>query len=89
MEFTRKGYGRIYVRNESDIQKVKDIINKIDSYECEYLPDDLITTIDNYPILSYIHKFCDLDMNKVIYECWKQNVEIWCLDNGTQEYLNK
>ena len=88
MNFTRKGYGRIYVRKESDIQKVIDIISKIDEYESNFLPKNFITTIDEYPNLEYTHKFCDLDLNKLIYECWQQNIEIWCLDNGFEEYLN-
>lgn len=36
-EFPRKGYGRIFVEKEEDIEKVKDIIRKMDEFEFEYL----------------------------------------------------
>ena len=36
MTFSRKGYGRIFVENESDVQKVEDIIRELDEYEFDY-----------------------------------------------------
>lgn len=42
MTFDYKGYGRIFVEKEKDIQKVKDKIKELDDFEYEYLPDDLI-----------------------------------------------
>ena len=41
--FPRKAYGRIFVEKEEDIDKVKEIIRKMDEFEYEYLTNDLIT----------------------------------------------
>ncbi len=34
--FTRKGFGRIYVENESLIENVKNIIKELDEFEAMY-----------------------------------------------------
>lgn len=75
MQFTRKGYGRIFVEKQEDIQKIKDIIKEIDDYEYGYLPDDLITvfTKENYES-TYVHKFCDLDMWEVLKVAWERGI---------------
>lgn len=36
MTFDYKGYGRIFVEKEEDIQKAKDKIKEIDDFEYEY-----------------------------------------------------
>ena len=46
-EFPRKGYGRIFVEKEEDIDKVKVIIYNMDAFEYGYLPEDLITVFDS------------------------------------------
>lgn len=85
--FTRKGYGRIYVNREEDIQFVKDKIKEMDEFEFEYLPPDLITTFDRYPELEYTGKFDDLDIDKLTALCWQQGVFIFCLDNGHEDWI--
>ena len=85
--FTRKGYGRIYVRKQNEISIVKEEIKKIDEFEFEYLPDYFITTFSNYPYLKYTHKFDDIDINKLTAKCWKKGVFIFCLDNGNDEFI--
>ena len=86
--FTRKGYGRIYVKNESDIQKVKDIMREVDEGEFDgYFPSKLITTFDKYPQLEYTGKFEDMDMHKVSTICFKKGIEILVIDNGMCDYL--
>ena len=42
---THKGYGRIYVDNQEDIQKVKDIIKELDEFEFGYLPTEYLGKI--------------------------------------------
>ena len=88
-KFTHKGYGRIYVRSEEDILKVEAIIKELDEFEYDYLPDKLIATFDNYPYLKYLHKFSDMDMNKLTAECWKRGIYIFVLDNGNQEFIHE
>lgn len=75
MQFTRKGYGRIFVEKQEDIQKIKDIIKEIDDYEYGYLPVDLITvfTKENYES-AYVHKFCDLDIGEVLKVAWERGI---------------
>lgn len=75
MMFDRKGYGRIFVEHEEDIEKVKEIIKSLDEEEFEYLPKDLITTFSPDTFNStYVHKFCDLDMGKVLKEAWAKGI---------------
>lgn len=84
--FTRKGYGRIYVRNSDDVQKVSDIIKEIDSFEWDYLPKDFIAPFLEYPRVVYTHKFCDLDIDKLTALCWSRGALIWCFDAGQIEW---
>jgi len=75
--FMRKGYGRIFVRQEDDIQKLKDLIKELDDYEYSYLPDDLITVFDFENLEStYLHKFCDMNMQMLKIECFRRNIDI-------------
>lgn len=78
---TYKGYGRIYVQTENDIEKVKKIIKDNDEYEFEtYYPHDLITSLKNYPNVVYIGKFELLfDLTE---ECKKMNIPIFIFDSG-------
>lgn len=83
---TRKGYGRIYVDNAENIEKVKDIIKHMDEFEFDYLPKDLIAVHTEFPKVVYTHKFCDLDMDKLTAKCWQNGVKIWVFDAGNNEY---
>ena len=83
---TNKGYGRIYVQNVEDIEKVKDIIKEMDEYEYEYLPRDLITTFRAYPSVVYTHKFNDLDLDALTATCWSRGILIWVFDAHHNEY---
>jgi len=85
--FTRKGYGRIYVYNPDDVQKVSDIIKEVDSFEWDYLPNGFIAPFSEYPSLAYTHKFCDLDIDSLTALCWSRGVIIWCFDNGHDEFV--
>lgn len=91
MTFDRKGYGRIFVEKEEDIQAIKDIIAEIDPYESKYyLPEDLITTFSNDNFDSvYTHKFCDINMVKVLHKAWSRGIKCFCVFgkiNGYEDY---
>lgn len=75
----RKGYGRIYVLHEPEITIVKEVIKNMDSFEYEYLPDDLIAvyTKDETPYTVYTHKFDDLDLNELMIRCWNLGVKVF------------
>lgn len=85
--FTRKGYGRIYVANAEDCLRVEGIMESMDEFEYQYLPQGFIAPFSAYPELVYTGKFDGLDLNKFTAECFRQGIYIWCCDNGTQEYL--
>ena len=82
---THKGYARIYVKDEKDIEKVKSIISEMDDFEYAYLPDDMITVYSEYPKTVYTHKFSDLDMDALTNECWKKGIYIWIYDEGVSD----
>jgi len=87
MSFTRKGYGRIYVENEQDIEKVDKIIKEVDEFEYYYLPSKYIAHFSEYPKVIYTHKFDDIDINYLTALCWHRGIKIFCLDNGHSEYV--
>jgi hypothetical protein len=70
-----KGWGRIYVEKKEDVAKVKRIIKSMDEFEYEYLPEDLIAVFEGKLQVAYTHKFTDIDINKLMFECWKQGIK--------------
>lgn len=91
--FDRGANARIFVKTESDIWKVKEIIRKMDEYEYEYLPDDLIAVYEpkikniggsqKYEIkLAYTHKFDALDLNELAMRCFIAGVPICIWETG-------
>lgn len=92
--FGRKEYGRIFVKNESDIEKVKAIIKSMDEFEYGYLPSDLIgvfnpriihgdggKTFVDVPV-AYTHKFDSLDLNELQVRCWLKGIPVFCVMSG-------
>lgn len=92
----RKGYARIFVEKEEDIPKVKEIIQKMDEYEYEYLPNELIAVFDpnikTFPKenpkdhlwldFKYTHKFDSLNLNELQFRCWAEGIKIFCCIGG-------
>ena len=80
MQFPHKGYGRIFVENEDDIQKLKEIIKEMDKFEYGYLPDDLITVFcDENMKSTYTYKFSDMNMTEVMYRAWSKGIKCFCV----------
>lgn len=93
--FPRKAYGRIFVEKEEDIDKVKEIIRKMDEFEYGYLTNDLITvfspTIRRFPDpdpkdhlwldMAYTHKFDSLNLNELQFRCWAAGIKVFCCMN--------
>lgn len=80
MTFPHKGYGRIFVENESDILMIKEIIREMDEFEFGYLPADLIAVFSEENMHSvYTHKFDDLNMTKVMFHAWSKGVKCFCV----------
>jgi len=80
----RKGYGRIYVRTQDEIEKVKAIIKNLDEFEYGYMPKDLITTFDQYPKLVYLHKFDRYDTQEISSLLWENDIPALVLDQSEQ-----
>lgn len=59
--FTRKTYGRIFVSSAQHVEEVRQIITQLDSFEAEYLPDNLVAVFDPRKEavngMVYLHKF--------------------------------
>ena len=99
MVFNRKGYGRIFVEKESDVQKVEDIMREIDKYEfTNYYPtgdylggknERLVTVFseENYKSI-YVHKFDDMDISKVLKKAWDQGIHCFAVFGKCNEFDN-
>ena len=99
MIFERKGYGRIFVEKEEDVQKVEDIIKEFDEHEFEhYYPtgnyvggnnERLVTTFseENYKSI-YVGKFDDMDISKVLKKAWSQGIHCFAVFGKCNQYDN-
>ena len=80
MNFSRKGYGRIFVEKYEDINKIKEIIKEMDEFEYSYLPEDFITVFSDENMKSkYTHKFDGMNMAEVMYRAWSQGIRCFCV----------
>lgn len=80
MKFPHKGYGRIFVENKDDIQRLEEIIKEIDYWEYDYLPKDLIAVFSDENMHSvYTHKFDDMNMTEVMYRAWSKGIKCFCV----------
>ena len=76
VHFSRKSYGRIFVEKEEDIIEVHNIIKGMDEYEFEnYMPKDIVCVFDKDAVLTYTHKFTDIDLNDLMYRCWLNGIK--------------
>lgn len=72
-----KGYSRIFVHKQEDMEQVAQILKDIDSdeYEC-YAPNDLLAVYSETEPLVYNGKF-DLDIDRFYKECFLKNVSAY------------
>jgi hypothetical protein len=80
MELVRKGESRCFVFRQEDIQKVIDIVEEIDAFEFDYMPNNWVAVWDysksnTCPHMVYNGKF-DINVPKLIDECGKKGVGI-------------
>ena len=88
--FEKRGYGRIFVKEESDISKVKAVMSGIDLYETQnYYPPNLIGTFDEYPKLECVGKFDDMDLEAVATICFKKGIDVLIINNRHLESITK
>ena len=91
MKFDR-GYGRVFVEKEEDIEKVKAIMREIDQEEFDYYyPDrregELVTVFDpkKYETI-YTHKFDEMDMAEVMRKAWEQGIKCFVVKGRISGY---
>lgn len=84
--FTRKGYGRIYIKNIKDVEKIKNIIKEMNEFEFYYLPNNIFAYIDSFPEVVYMGKFDELDLDLLTVICAKNGIDIFCFDNKQCEF---
>lgn len=89
--FVRKSFGRIFVEKAEDIDRVKSIIQRMDDFEAQYIPDGLIAVFDpvrmadNNKIvvdLVQVGKFDNLNLNELQMRCWMEGIHILCWRGG-------
>lgn len=73
--FPYKGFGIILVNDESEIQKVSDIIKEIDDFEFGHMPKDMIQVDTGRNLMAYIGKF-DLDLDELEKRCKEAGIGI-------------
>ncbi len=85
--FIKKGYGRVFVTDESHIEKVKEAMKEVDAYEfIGYFPQDLVTLFaGNGQDLIYTHKF-EMDIDKLTELCWTRGIWIWCVSQHNDPF---
>jgi len=82
-----KCYGRIYVHNPDDVDKVHAIIKSMDESEYKgYMNKKLVAPFSEYPKVVYNGKF-DIDVMKLLALCWREGIPIWVVDNGTEDWM--
>jgi hypothetical protein len=78
-ELTRKGESRCFVFHEDDIPKVEVIIDEMDSFEYDYMPENWITVWNKENPrrndLVYNGKF-DIDIIELIDRCGQAGIGI-------------
>lgn len=96
MTFNRKGYGRIFVEKESDVEIVENIIKEIDEDEFGYYPtgnyiggngERLVTVFseENYKSI-YVGKFDDMDIGQVLKKAWDQGVHCFAIFGKANQF---
>jgi len=82
MQLYYKGEGRIFVYKESDVLKVREIMNEVDESEARYCPKDFVTVLEvndkgenNLDDLVYSGKF-DMDMLVLFMACAEKKIPI-------------
>ena len=97
MKFSRKGYGRIFVEKEEDIEKVENIIKEIDETEFKYYyptgnyfggDNKRLVTVyskENYESI-YVGKFDDMDVSQVLNKAWEQGIHCFAVFGKCNEF---
>lgn len=76
MKTPSKGFGRIYVKTQEEVDIVNSIIKEWDDYEYGYFNKDLVTTFNGDIYLVYNGKFDELDLDMLSFECMKKGIFI-------------
>ena len=100
--FNRKSYGAIFVEKAEDVEKVKNIVRRMDEFEADFLPEGLIQVFDPDKLsagevlkvdLVNTGKFEVINLNELQLRCWLAGVKIFVwrggMINGAKEIFPK
>ena len=84
----KKGWGRIYVMDHSQVGAVKKIVEDLDKYEWEYYIDGIIAPFpkDGKVQLVYTHKF-EPCLDELTLACWKKGIAVWCITQQHEVFI--
>ncbi len=84
--FQKKTWGRIFIQESTDPERIIAIIRFVDSFEADYMPKDLIAVYrpDGKNQLVHLHKF-EMDKIALMRACLAKGIWIWCVD-GFREF---
>lgn len=68
---------------QEDVEVVKKMIEKVDDFEFEYMPDNVVAVFGEDDELVYLGKF-EIDINALARACMEVGVWIWYVD-GVRE----
>lgn len=74
MKFPEKHYGRIYTDKPENIYLIEQEIKKMDEFEYEYLPKDLIAVYEGQIDYVYTHKFYAIDLDELMQNLWQRGI---------------
>lgn len=80
----RKGYARIYVKSEEDIEVVEGILRDNSEFEWSYYPKGLVAVFNGDLQLIYTGKYEDTCMDKLAFECMKRGIWIQVFKSNSQ-----
>ncbi len=82
-QFTKKGYGRIYVLDPGKISQAVAIVRSVDESECSYYPEGLIVPWEGKVELIFTHKF-ESCMDTITLRCWRERIAVWCISQRNE-----
>lgn len=73
-----KGYARIFVQKEEDVEIVNNVLDSMDEFEASYRPKNLVTTFKGKGCIPLIYngKYSDLDMDFAKALCAEKGIFI-------------
>lgn len=85
---TEKGWSRLYVRNQDDVDRVVEIVRELDSFEFDYMPEGWVAAFDEFPNVVYTGKFGGLCMTRLVATCWSRGIACFVFDARYKNWVH-